>query len=106
MRPSVVALALVLSLSSFVNAQTAAPSQTSPPQTARQALIEMFFGTSANHLEKHLPEVTRRSFQRLGTANGQSFLRRFSLFASKPKGVATPSQTFAPVPTLLTASEQ
>ncbi len=106
MRPSVVALALVLSLSSFVNAQTAAPSQTSPPQTARQALIEMFFGTSANHLEKHLPEVTRRSFQRLGTANGQSFLSEFSMIASQAKASGTAFQTFDTGPTLLSAEEQ
>ncbi len=106
MRPwSVVALTLVLSVSSFVTAQTAASSETSPPQTARQALIEMFFGTAANHLEKHLPEVTRRSFQKLGSANGQNFLAEFSMFASQAKASGTAFQTFDTGPTLLNAED-
>jgi hypothetical protein len=42
-----------------------ATSQTPPPpQTARQALIEMFFGTGPNHLEKHLPDVTRNALKK------------------------------------------
>lgn len=106
MRPlSVVALAVLLSTSSFVNAQTAASLQTLPPQTARQALIEMFFGTSANHLEKHLPEVTRRSFQRLGSANGHNFLTEFSMFASQAKASGTAFQTFDTGPTLVSAED-
>src|SRR5712691_183241 len=106
MRPlSVVALALLLSVSSFVKAQTVASSQTLPPQTARQALIEMFFGTAANHLEKHLPEVTRKSLQKLGSANGQSFLSEFSMFASQAKASGTAFQTFETGPTLVSAED-
>src|SRR5438132_1006383 len=106
MRPwFVVALALALLASSSVKAQTAASSQTSPPQTARQALIEMFFGTAANHLEKHLPEVTRRTLQKLGTANGQSFLSEFSMITRQAKASGTAFQTFDTGLTLLSAED-
>jgi hypothetical protein len=107
MRPlSVVALALLLPVSSFVKAQTAASSQTSPPQTARQALIEMFFGTAANHLEKHLPEVTRKTFKRMDSGNGRSFLSEFSMLATQAKSSGAAFQTFDTGPTLLSAEEQ
>jgi hypothetical protein len=107
MRPlSVVALALLLPVSSLVKAQTVASSQTSPPQTARQALIEMFFGTAANHLEKHLPEVTRKTFKRMDSGNGRSFLSEFSMLATQAKSSGAAFQTFDTGPTLLSAEEQ
>jgi len=53
-----------------------------------------FFGTAANHLEKHFPEVTRRTLQKLGTANGQSFLSEFSMITSQAKASGTAFQTF------------
>ena len=37
-----------------------AGAQATSSQTARQALLEMFFSEKPNHLEKHLPDVTRR----------------------------------------------
>src|SRR5437660_8234959 len=105
MRPSVVALAFVLSVSPSVKAQTAASSQTLPPQTARQALIEMVFGTSATHLEKHLPDVTRRTVKRMGSGNGQSFLSDFSSLASQAKAGGAKFETFDVGPTLLTLDQ-
>jgi hypothetical protein len=105
MRPSfVLAFALVLSLSVFVSAQTIS-SQTPPPQSARQALIEMFFGQSANHLEKHLPDLTRRTFQKLGDANGQSYLSEFSMLAKQAKAGGAKIETYDTGPALLTAEE-
>jgi len=101
MRPlSAVAFALALSVSTSVHAQTAA-SQGTPPQTARQALIEMFFGQAPDHLEKHLPDITRRAFQSLQGADGQSALGAFSMLLSKPKGQtrsrpSTPAQRCSP----------
>ena len=50
-----------------------------------QALIEMFLGQSADHLQKHLPDVTRRTSQTMDTGNGQSLLTEFSMFASQAK---------------------
>src|SRR3989442_15960036 len=102
---SLSAVTVIFLLTSLLSAQS--PSALNPlsPQTARQALIEMFFGTTANHLEKHLPEVTRRSFQKLGTANGQNFLSEFSMFASQAKASGTAFQTFDTGPTLLSAED-
>src|SRR5579864_847233 len=76
-----------------------------PPQTARQALIEMFFGQSADHLQKHLPDVTRRSFQKMDNGNGQSLLTEFSMLASQAKAAGAGFQTFDTGPTLLTLEE-
>lgn len=72
-----------------------------PPQTARQALIEMFFGDKADHLEKHLPDVTRRSFKKLDTGNGQSLLTQFSMLAAQVKAGGAAVQTFDTGPTIV-----
>lgn len=45
---------------STLAAQTAAPTVApAPPQTARQALLEMFLGTTPGAFEKHLPKATQ-----------------------------------------------
>ncbi len=90
------AAALVL-LSSFASGQPALS------QTARQALIEMFFGQSPNHLEKHLPDVTRRSLGKFSEPGGQSYLSAFSMMASQIHASGTNFQTFETGPTLLSA---
>ncbi len=56
--PRLFAWLLPLLLFSSLHAQT-----TQAPQTARQALIEMFFGSAPNHLEKHLPSTTRNALK-------------------------------------------
>ncbi len=94
-------ISLSLLISCFLRAQAPPP----PPQTARQALIEMFFGQAANHLEKHLPEVTRRSFQKLDTGNGQSLLSQLSMFAAEAKAGGAGFETFETGPSLLTAED-
>jgi TonB family protein len=97
------AVAGVLLLVSLLSAQNPSALNPPPPQTARQALIEMFFGTAANHLEKHLPDVTRKTLRRMDSGNGQSFLSDFSMFASQAKAGGAALQTFDTGPTLLTA---
>jgi TonB family protein len=105
MRPShAIALALLTLVSSFAGAQTA-PSQAPPPQTARQALIEMFFGQAPDHLEKHLPDNTRRTFEKLGGANGQSGFGAFSLLAAQARSGGNKIETFDTGSTLLTAEQ-
>ncbi|MCU1271506.1 MAG: hypothetical protein JWN74_2800 [Acidobacteriaceae bacterium] len=76
-----------------------------PPQTARQALIEMFFGTAPNHLEKHLPDTTRNAFKRMTGTNGMSMLDEFSMFANMTKASGTKFETFDTGPILLQAEE-
>src|ERR1700688_3320331 len=91
---------LPLLLFPSLNAQTPPP-----PQTARQALIEMFFGTAPNHLEKHLPDTTRNVFKRMSGTNGMSMLDEFSMFANMTKAGGTQFETFDTGPTLLLAEE-
>lgn len=102
MGASGIAFALALLLSPFVHAQSAAP-QAAPPQTARQALIEMFFGQAPDHLEKHLADTTRRTYEKLGGANGQSGLGVFSLFAMQANSGKEKLETFDTGSTLFTA---
>ena len=90
----------LLLLSSFV------PAQTPPaPQTARQALIEMFFGTAPNHLEKHLSDATRNAFKKMSGTGGMSMLDEFSAFANMAKAGGPKFETFDTGPTLLQAEE-
>jgi hypothetical protein len=63
----------------------------------------MFFGAAANHLEKHLPDVTRKTLKRMDSGNGQSFLSEFSMLASQTKAGGAALQTFDTGPTLLIA---
>ncbi len=99
------AIAAVLLLASLLNAQSPTAMNPPPPQTARQALIEMFFGTAANHLEKHLPDVTRETFKRMDSGNGQSFLSEFSSLAIQAKAGGAKFETFDTGPTLLNFEE-
>jgi hypothetical protein len=87
------------------DAQSGSALNPPPPQTARQALIEMFFGTAANHLEKHLPDVTRKTFKRMDSGDGRSYLSEFSMLASQAKAGGAALQTFDTGPTLLTAEQ-
>lgn len=105
MRPlSGIAFALAIVVSSFVGADVGAqtaPSQAAPPQTARQALVEMLFGGAPGHFEKHLPEVTRRTVEKLGGANGQSVPGAFSMLATQAKAGGEKLETFDTGSTLL-----
>jgi len=103
---SLSAVTVIFLLTSLLSAQS--PSALNPlsPQTARQALIEMFFGTAANHLEKHLPDVTRKTFKRMDSGNGQSFLGDLSSLASQAKAGGAKFETFDVGPTLLSLDEQ
>jgi hypothetical protein len=56
-------------------AQTPAPPS---PQTARQALIEMFFGKGENDFTKHLPDEARQTLIRKGETERTSVVLRIS----------------------------
>jgi len=98
-----IALALAIAVSSSVGAQTS-PSQGAPPQTARQALIEMFFGDAPNHLEKHLPDVTRQTLEKLGGANGQGAPGLLSFLKTRSKDGKEQLETFDTGPIFLKTS--
>jgi|HubBroStandDraft_5_1064220.scaffolds.fasta_scaffold07908_6 TonB family protein len=105
MRPlSSIAFVCAIIVSSSVGAQTA-PSQAAPPQTARQALIEMFFGEAPNHVEKHLPDVTRQSFEKIEGTNGQNVRGLFSGLAEQAKTGRAKLKTFEAGSTFMTFEE-
>ena len=85
---------------SFLTAQPAPV-----PQSARQALIEMFFGSTPNHLEKHLPVVTRKTLQKLDSGDGRSLLAQFSMIAAGAKTSGVNLQTFDTGPTLVSVDQ-
>src|SRR5947207_8558835 len=78
---------------------------TPPPQSPRQALLEMFFGITPNHLERHLPEVARKAFQQLDAGAGPNFLGEISMIASQARTAGSSFQTFDSGPTLLLAED-
>ena len=99
MRPLFLAIILIAS-SHFAAAQTPPL-----PQSARQALIEMFFGTAPNHFEKHLPDLTRSALKKMGSANGMNALDEFSMFAAQAKAGGGKFETFETGPILLSTED-
>jgi TonB family protein len=95
------AFVLAIAVMSLAGEQTA-PSQSAPPQTARQALIEMCFGQAPGHFEKHLPDITRQTFKKLG-ADRQNVPGVFSMLATQSKSGRDKLETFDTGSTFLTA---
>jgi hypothetical protein len=104
MRRIVLTLSLLL-ISFTVLAQTRQTPASPPPQTPRQALLEMFFGTSPNHLEKHLPEIAKKAFRQLDTPGSQGFLAPVSMILAEVRGTGSTFQTFDTGPVLLLTEE-
>ncbi len=71
------------------------------PQTARQALLEMFFSKTPGTFEKHLPRATRAALPRMGTTSGIPFLYGFSMLTSQMATRGQQLQTFEAGSTLL-----
>lgn len=61
------------------------------PQTARQALLEMFFGKAPGTFAKHLPAATRAALEKSGAL---ASLQQFSLMASQLQTQEKNVQTF------------
>jgi hypothetical protein len=58
--------------------------QTQPmPQTARQALIEMFFSKTSGTFEKHLPQATVAAIHKSDSGSGPSMLSLFSMVSAQ-----------------------
>jgi hypothetical protein len=70
------------------------------PQTARQALIEMFFSKTPGTLVKHLPTATREALEKAGTL---STLQQYSLLASQLQTQGQEVKTFETGSVLLAA---
>jgi hypothetical protein len=80
------------------------PSEAQPqplPQTARQALIEMFFGKTPGAFQKHLPEATKDVIFKAGPGPAAAMLRDFSSFGATMSAAGQHVQTFDAGSTLL-----
>ncbi len=84
----------LLSGSPFAGAQAT-------PQTARQALLEMFFSKTPGTFEKHLPQATRAALRKAGTTSSVSMLTGFSAITSQLSARGQQLQTFEAGPTLM-----
>jgi TonB family protein len=65
----------------------------------------MFFGVAANHFDKHLPDLTRSTLKKMGTANGMNTLDEFSMFAAQAKAGGGKFETFETGPILLSTTD-
>jgi len=86
-----------------LKAQTPIPAEA--PQTARQALIEMFLGKSADDFAKHLPENSLHSLIRKDESPETSIVQRISTIGRQITAQGRHVETFDMGPTLL-VSEQ
>jgi hypothetical protein len=81
--------------------------QTQPPsQTARQALLEMFFNKTPGTFEKHLPEATRTALHKADAQAAYSLLQGFSTMTAQLNANGAQLQTFEAGPILLIAEDQ
>lgn len=86
MRKIIVFLAVLLGGAVSLCAQQS----TSSPQTARQALIEIFFGKTPGTFVKHLPSVTRDALEKSGAMDSlQQYSKLMSQFQTQGQNVQT-----------------
>jgi len=64
------------------------------PQTARQALIEMFLSPTPGTLEKHLPEVTRAAIRKAQNGSTAGMLTSFAVLTSTMQARGQQLQAF------------
>jgi hypothetical protein len=95
----IVCLAVVAS-GSALQAQTSSATPP-PPQSARQALIEMFFGKGNDDFVKHLPDDARRTLIRKGETPETSVLLRIAALGQQFTAQGQHVETFDNGPTLL-----
>jgi len=81
---------------------SAATSAQEAPQTARQALLEMFFSKTRGTLVKHLPVATREALEKSGA---MANLQAYSLLATQMQAQGQNLQTFETGSVLLSGED-
>jgi hypothetical protein len=82
---------VILSLSIAILFSAASLAQSGTPQTARQALLEMFFSKTPGTFVKHLPATTRAALNKAGALND---LQQYSVMMSQMQSQGRTLQTF------------
>lgn len=98
----IVSLAGLVVLGAVVGA---AQNPTPPPQSARQALIEMFLGKSPDDFAKHLPADARKVLIRKGEAPEASWASRISAMSRELVGQGKKIETFENGPDILISED-
>lgn len=101
MRQVLCALALTLASTSL----TAQNLQTPPPQSARQALIEMFLGRGENDLAKHLPDITRKALIHKDESPESSIVLRIAAAGRSMAAQGRMLETFDTGPNILVTEQ-
>src|SRR5271163_4705019 len=96
MRRVVIFLAVGVGWVTGLSSQQSAPA----PQTARQALIEMFFSKTPGTFARHLPAITRAAIDKFEAAAN---LQQFSMMATQLQTQGQSFETFESGPVLLRA---
>ena len=97
--PKVIA---ALCAATLLSASAGARETAATPQTARQALIEMFFSKTPGTLVKHLPMATRTALEKAGALET---LQQYSALANQLQGPGQNVKTFESGPLLLAAED-
>ena len=74
---------------------------TPPPQSARQALIEMFMGKGADDFQKHLPDLTRQTLIHKGETPETSIVMRIAAMGRQMAAPGAHVETFDVGPNIL-----
>lgn len=99
---SKLAALLILSAAVSAPAWTQSSENTAPPQTARQALMEMFFGKAPGTFLKHLPAATLSALEQSGSL---TTLQRYSALAGAFHSTGKQVETFETGPVLLATDD-
>jgi hypothetical protein len=100
-----VILTLILPSLVFILCSTglwAANATQEAPQTARQALMEMFFSKQPGTFLKHLPAVTRAALEKSGAL---ASVQQYSVLAAQMQAQGKSFQTFETGPVMLSADD-
>jgi hypothetical protein len=101
-RTGLILLWLVLAFCPAIFPQSATP----PPQSARQALIEMFMGKGPDDFAKHLPDAARRSLIHKGETPESSVVLRISEIGRQITASGEHVETFDAGPNIIVSERE
>jgi hypothetical protein len=96
---------LTATVSAHTQTQAQKPTLPLPPQTARQALIEMFMGKSPDSFTRHLPTVASQTLIRKGEGPETSMVQKISMIGHQFAAQGH-VETFDEGPTLLVSEQE
>jgi hypothetical protein len=94
--------AVILSLALYSSGLWAKNGTQEAPQTARQALMEMFFSKESGTFLKHLPAATRATLEKSGAL---ASVQQFSMLAGQMQSQGKSLQTFEAGPVMLATED-